>query len=444
VAGVRDLTSVALVLLLAVTACGGTDSGGAVSAPRPDVVLIVIDTLRADHLGSHGYPRDTTPNIDALAAESTRYARAYSHAPWTTPAVAALMTSRYPSAFGITSVQSRLPDEATLLPELLLDAGYRTAAFVSHSFVSAKWGFSQGFERFDESNVKGHMATTSPDISELAIAWLQEQRGEEPVFLFLHYFDPHFGYIDQPDFPFGGRAPDYEGPVRSGSFPGMHAKEKQQLSPADIHELRRQYDSEIALTDREIGRVLDALREAGRYESAVVVLTGDHGEEFFDHGSLDHTKTLYDELVHVPLLMKLPGRPAGVIETPVAHVDLLPTLTDWLDLELPPGARGRSLLEVEDAESRPVFLETKRLRRLRGVVLNDEKLILDLASGETQLFDLASDPAEQTDLSQERPDRVRTLRALIEAWDGGAATVAVPPLELDEEERERLKALGYL
>jgi arylsulfatase A-like enzyme len=428
--------------LLALVACGSTDSEP--DAPRPDVVLIVIDTLRADHLGSYGYARDTTPHIDALAADATRYTRAFSHAPWTTPAVAALMTSRIPSTLGITNVQSRLPDEAVLLPELLRDAGYRTAAFVSHSFVSAKWGFAQGFETFDESNVKGHLATTSPDVSDLGIAWLREHLGEKPVFLLLHYFDPHFGYLEQEGFAFGGRDPSYAGRVRSGSVPGLLTQTDPQLTSEDVDELIRLYDSEIALTDQMVGRVLDALRAAGRYESSIIVLTGDHGEEFLDHGALDHTKTLYNELVHVPLLMKLPGQPAATVETPVAHIDVLPTLIDWLDLDRPAAAQGRSLLTAEADEPQPLLLETQRLRRLRGVVHGDEKLIIDLDTGRAQLFDLREDPDEQRDLARARPERVRALRTIVETWVDEDPTTRSDPLDLTDEERERLKALGYL
>jgi len=430
-------------VLLLVVACGGGDGEPAGAGSRPDVLLIVVDTLRADHLGSYGYARDTSPHIDALAADSTRYTRAFSHAPWTTPSVAALLTSRYPASLGIANVQSPLPDGVALLPELLRDAGYRTGAFVSHSFVSRKWGFARGFDSFDESQVKGHLATTSPALSDLAIDWLERHLGDQPVFLLLHYFDPHFGYLEQRDFPFEGRDPSYTGPVRSGSLPSRFADAPETLGADDLRELRRLYDSEIALTDREIGRVLACLRDAGRYASSVVVLTGDHGEEFLDHGALDHAKTLYDELVRVPLLVKLPGRPPATVDSPVALVDVLPTLLDWLDLEAPLGVRGRSLL-AEAAAPRPIFLETQRLRRLRAVVHGDHKLIVDLDSGDAQLFDLAADPGERSDLAGERPEQVAALRRLLDDWAGGQPEVRGEPLELSDEERERLEALGYL
>jgi arylsulfatase A-like enzyme len=439
---VRDLKAVAFLLLVA---CGNGDGRPAREGPRPDVVLIVIDTLRADHLGSYGYTRNTSPHIDSLAADATRYTRAFSHAPWTTPSVAALLTSMYPSSLGIDNVQSPLPDAAVLLPELLRDAGYRTAGFVSHSFVSKKWGFAQGFETFDESNVKGHLATTSPQLSNAALAWLEDNiGGEAPLFLLIHYFDPHFGYLDQREFPFGGRDPGYAGPVRSGSLPARFAEAPEQLAPGDLRELQRLYDSEIALTDREVGRVLDFLRNKGRYDSSIVVLAGDHGEEFLDHGALDHTKTLYDELMHVPLIVKLPGRPPSTVDSPVALVDVFPTIADWLELELPKDARGTSLISNAAALPRPIFLETLRLRRLRGVVQGNMKLIVDLDSGEVQLFDLATDPQEATNLSAERPEQVDALRRVVDAWAGGGPSLEGERLELSDEEREQLRALGYL
>lgn len=407
-------------------------------------MLLVVDTLRADHLGSYGYARDTSPHLDALAADSIRYTRAFTPAPWTTPAMAALMTSRHPSTLGITNVQSPLPRDVVLLSEMLKEAGYTTGAFVSHSFVSEKWGFARGFDTFDESNVQGHMATTSPGLADLAIAWLEERGGEgAPFFLLVHFFDPHFAYLEQPGFRFGGADPDYDGPVHSGALPSRFAAAPESLSKADLRELERLYDSEIALTDREIGRLLDHLRSAGLYESALTIVTADHGEEFLDHGALDHAKTLYDELMNVPLLVKLPGRSPATVDRPVTLVDVLPTLADWLDVEPPAGTHGVSLLADEDA-LRPIFLETQRLRRLRGVVRGDLKLIVDLESGKVELFDLSTDPDERTDLSDSRPEEVETLRRLVEGFGAERVREGREPLELTDEERARLKALGYL
>ncbi|MBW2390805.1 MAG: sulfatase [Deltaproteobacteria bacterium] len=434
-------TSLVLVTCAFVVSCSPADCTHA--GPRPNILLVVVDTLRADHLGSYGYTRDTSPHLDSLAADAIRYTRAFSQAPWTTPAMAALMTSRHPASLGITNIQSPLPDDVVLLPEILSRAGYDTAAFVSHSFVSEKWGFARGFDTFDQSQVKGHMATTSPRLSDLALAWLEARGvGDAPFFLFVHYFDPHFGYLDQPGFGFGGRDPSYTGSVRSGVLPARFDKRTESLSDADLRELERLYDSEIALTDRAIGRLLDFLRESDLYDSSLVIVTGDHGEEFLDHGALDHTKTLYDELMNVPLIVKLPGRAPAVVDRPVALVDLLPTVTDWLEIEPPDGVRGLSLL-AEPTEPRPILLETQRLRRLRGVVYGQHKLIVDLESGAVELFDLSADPDERNDLSDERAELVEALRLLLDSLSSQGG-LRGQPLELTDEERERLKALGYL
>jgi arylsulfatase A-like enzyme len=424
------------------TACSNAEQTP--RGPRPDIVLLVVDTLRADHLGSYGYTRRTSPHLDALAADSLRFTRAFSSAPWTTPAVAALLTSRHPSSLGITNVQSPLPRDVVLLPEMLQEAGYRTGAFVSHSFVSEKWGFARGFDTFDESNVKGHLATTSPRLVDLAIRWIDDlEPTDSPFFLLVHFFDPHFVYLEQPGFAFGGVEPSYHGPVHSGALPSRLAEAPGGLDDADLRELERLYDSEIAVTDRAIGRLLDHLRAKGLYDSALVVATADHGEEFLDHGALDHAKTLYDELMNVPLLVKLPGVEPTRVDRSVALVDVLPTIADWLDVEPPAETRGVSLLGRDDTP-RPIFLETQRLRRLRGVVLGNLKLIVDLDSGEVELFDLASDPDERSNLSAGRPEQVRTLRRLVDALGAEGQRDDAETLELSDEERARLKALGYL
>ncbi len=427
-------------------------AAGCLDAPpvdRPNVVLIVIDTLRADHVGCYGYERDTTPNLDALAADSVRYARAFSHAPWTTPAVGALFTSQLPSTLGIRNVQSPLPAEGTTLTELLQQHGFETSAFVSHSFVSSKWGFARGFDSFDESNVRGHFAVTSAAISDGAVDWLDDHAGPQatPFFLFLHYFDPHFAYVAHEEFPFG-RDPSYEGPVHGGILPEKFREDPSVLRDEDLRELIRLYDAEIAVTDRAIGRVLERLRSLGLYDSTIVVVAADHGEEFLDHGQLDHTKTLYEELVRVPLIVRVPGVEPAVIDAPVALIDVYPTLTTQLGIEPPPDLVGRPLpsspTEEPAAARRAIFLETARLENLRAVVEGDHKLIVDQESGRAWLFDLATDPHERVDLSRREPERTAQLRQRIDQWPGEAPRTTTPDVELSDEERERLRALGYL
>ncbi len=428
-------------LLLAVVACNleTRDDPQATNG----VLLIVVDTLRRDHLGAYGYERDTSPNLDELAARSTLYRSAYSHAPWTTPAIAALMTSRHPEALGIRDRQSRLAEEFVSLPEVLQEAGWTTGAIVSHSFCSSRWGFAQGFDSFDESNIKGPFATTSQDVSELAIDWIDAHH-ERPFFLFLHYFDPHAAYVQREGFEFREKGESrYEGRLGSVVIPERFAMDPSRLRPADLREMERLYDSEIALTDRWIGAVLDHLEEVGVLEQTLVIITADHGEEFLDHGALDHAKTLYDELVRVPLIVHYPGRTATVSERIVGLVDVLPTVLDAAGLAAPAGIRGHSLLDGPTREI--VYLETERLRRLRGVVKDGHKLIVDRDGGAVELYDLVADPSEHENLAAQRPELVAELRALLGALvDAPPTRKPADEVKLTDEERERLRALGYM
>jgi len=429
------------VLTALVAACGG--AGGERGDPRPDVVLVVVDTLRADRLGCYGYERETSPALDRFAAEGVRYARAFSQAPWTTPSIGSLMTSRFPTELGIFHERSILSEDEVLLAEALAAGGYETAAVVSHSFCSSEWNFDQGFERFDESNVLGHEAVTSAAVTERALELL-DGFGRGPFFLWVHYFDPHFAYVFHDEFPFPG-PPDYRGPVRDGMkyslLRGMHAE----LTATDLEEVRRFYDSEVAETDHWIGALLDGLRARGLWDDALVIVTADHGEEFNDHGAMGHSRTLYQELVHVPLIVKYPrgAGPAGLVdERAVALLDVYPTVLELAGLPAPAGLAGASLLAPAQG-SRPLVSETARRGGLRSLVSGDYKLIQHLSSGEIELYDLAADPLERRDLSAADPARAEALRAQLEAWAGAVRPGRSTEVELDREDVERLEALGY-
>ena len=325
-----------LVPALACASCGaGADRVG------PNVLLIVVDTLRRDHLGCYGYERDVSPHIDRLAADSVRYENAYSQAPWTTPSIGALLSSQYPSTLGIRNERSVLSQDLVLLPELLQEYGWSTGAVVSHGFCSSKWGFDQGFDFFDETNVLGHAGVSSAGVTRAALRFIDAHAGD-PFFLWLHYFDPHNEYLSHPGHGYQRERP-YRGPVNPRNNFYKLRRILDRLGPPDWDELRRLYDSEIAFTDHHIGRVLERLRSLELYEDSLVILTADHGEEFGDHGRLGHAHSLYQELVHVPLLVKYPGSEPLVAEDPVALVDLYPTLLEFLGLPLPEGLVGRSL-----------------------------------------------------------------------------------------------------
>jgi arylsulfatase A-like enzyme len=412
---------------------------------RPSVVLIVVDSLRKDHLGVYGYERPTSPNIDAFAAKATRYTRAYAAAPWTTPSMGALLTSRHPSTLGIGSAEAALPAESVLLSELLSREGYQTAGIVSHSFCSERWGFAQGFDHFDDSNALGQLSTTSPGVTNRALEAL-ERFGNRPFFLLVHYFDPHYSYVRHVEFPFPAPAPGYTGPIKSGLLYRALVRLKPRLTGADVDELRRLYDSEIAYADREIGRLLDKLRGRGLLERGVVVLTSDHGEEFLDHGDLGHGKTLYEELIAVPLIVKVPGAPASVVDRPVGLVDVYPTISRMIGAKLPGKVAGRSLLAAPDAEERPVFSETERGARAKAVVRGRYKLIEKDGAAGHELYDVVSDPRETRNLAETESATRTALAGLLDGWKAKLAEEkpARAAVQLSEQERARLEKLGYL
>ncbi len=435
---------VGLAVAAALVSCA-RDSEPVASAESPPrhVLLVVVDTLRADHLGCYGYSRNTSPRIDGLATQGVRFERCVSQAPWTTPSIGALVTSRYPRALGIETEESRLGEEWFLLSEALQRHGFATGAVVSHSFCSSEWNFHQGFDEFDESNVLGHDAVTSESVSNLAIEFVDRHR-DDRFFLWLHYFDPHFSYIEHPQFPFHGKG-DYDGPVQSGMKFRRLREMAADLDSEDLAEVRRLYDSEIAYTDYHLGRVFDRLKDHGLWEDTMIVFVGDHGEEFLEHGDLGHARTLYEELLHVPLIVRIPGRMAGVMSFPVAVLDVYPTVLNALQLPLPSmeALQGRDLFGETDFRQRPVISETQRRRNLRSVVQGDFKLVRQVGSGQVTLFQLPQDPDEQEDVSDEFPAIRDHLLELLEEFESIEYRPA-SMIQIPEEDRERLEALGYL
>ena len=451
---------------LALLALGPVACTGGPPPPPPDVVVIVVDTLRADALGVYGAEGGNSPHVDRLAGDGVLYDRAYSQAPWTTPSVGSLLTSRYPTELGIVDGPDRLPLAHDTLAELLSEVGYATAAVVSHHFVSKRWNFDQGFDHFDQSNVRWHAAVTSADVTDDALArWdAMTAAGAGPFFLFVHYFDPHFDYVEHEGFP--RTDPAYAGPVRSGMEFNDLVELAPEMTAADVTHLRRLYASEVAFTDHHVGRLLAGLEARGRYRPSLVVFTADHGEEFLERGRLGHGESLHDEMIRVPLVIKRPGgREAGtVVAEPVGLVDVLPTVMQLLGLEVPEDVSGRTLLSpapdpdappsvaspsLASPRPRPVFSEAS-WPGLRSVVDGPFKLIH--RDGEpVGLYHLPQDPDESRNMLafqgrygvvEDYESAHRKLLAFtryVEARAGGASEV-----EVDPELRRQLEALGYL
>ncbi len=409
-------------------------------APRPNILLITIDTLRADHLGIYGYELPTSPAIDAFARRGTVFDRAQSSSAWTLPSLASLMTSTYTSTHGCWNFRSRLDDGFTTLAELLAVEGYATGGVASHTFLASSYGLAQGFGHYDEElaptkGAQAHNAITSSRVTDKGLAWidhrarLARRAGDAdaaPWFLWVHYFDPHYIYHE-------------------------HAGVTERFgSEGD----RVRYDGEIAHTDAQVGRLLAGLRERGLDDETVVVLTADHGEEFGDHGSKHHGRTLYREVLRVPLILAGPGIAAGRATEPVSVVDVLPTLLDLLDVPPPPLIKGRSMRRALEGESLAPRALLAELRLFDGyhadaLIHGRWKAVVDADSGVARLFDLEADPGETRDLAADEPEQLANMLQGIEvlresaAQDGRRFDVD-EGLVLDDDELDTLRQLGYV
>jgi arylsulfatase A-like enzyme len=414
------------------------------------VVLISIDTLRADHLGLYGYERQTSPNLDRLALESTVFDEAMSSSPWTLPAHASLLTGLYPSRHGLTSHERYLDSSLSTLPQLFSKAGYRTAAVVNSHNLAPEFGLDRGFERYRYVEERVDRREPSTEITDQAMAWIREERGK-PLFLFLHYYDVHSDYVSLPEYEESFLRP-YTG-IADGSTAQLaaHREGKIALSASDAPSLVDRYDAGILQMDTELGRFLDFLRDEGLLEETLLLVTSDHGEEFFEHGGVLHGQTQYQEVLRVPLLLKGPGIPAGPrVSNPVSLVDILPTLAARLGLAVPTGVDGVDLSPLwtgKVLEDRYLFSEADHNNVehdiTRAVRYRSFKLHFNRLSREYRLYDLASDPSEHDDIASVKPAAYAELKGRLDGFLA-SGTRDAPVRALSEDEIEKLRSLGYL
>lgn len=441
--------------LFLMTAAGLMAIGGnAPPASAPNVLLITIDTLRADRLGVYGNTRLTSPNIDAFAKESLVFENATSQSPWTLPSMATLFTGLYPSEHKAVEMNFKMEDKYNTLAEYFKNAGYTTIGITSHFFVNSKFGFDQGFMIFDESNIKGDSHVSSPDITETAINLL-EKHGEKPFFLWVHYFDPHFDYLDHESHRF---YKNYDGVIRPGaSIDTLRSPERKNYTQEDIQFLFDLYDGEIAFTDEYIGKLLSRVREKGLMKNTLIVLTSDHGEEFMERGWIGHTNSLYEEQVHVPLILYDPARRAGKgrVSKRVEIRALFSTILKIsgispVDDSFYKSPDLRSLRE--NSAEQPVFTETQRYEDLRGVLLGNYKFIYDKKRNHMALYDLEKDPNESRDLFDEYHARndpaLKQMRDYLRSYfvetDSGHSFLTKEKVDLSPEELAHFRSLGYV
>jgi arylsulfatase A-like enzyme len=490
----------ALLLILAGNVVGlgrGAERAAAPAAQAPpfNIVVVLIDTLRADHLGAYGYDRPTSPVFDALAREATLFEGVTAQAPWTKPAVASLMTGRFVHHHGVVTSRDALADDAHTLAEALRDRGYRTAAFSGNPWITPEFRFDQGFAEFESGRAMGPQLTvlyrtlrrldrvTHLDLARLAfwgasanlgnsardqqltdaaVEWIGQQRAETPFFLYVHLIGPHDPYDPPLEYVRRFREPGWDGrkgPTKPPARVQTDFDTAQPLADAERAALVAQYDGAIAFADEQLGRLVDALRRSGQLERTLLVVTADHGEEFYEHRNWRHGNQLYNEVVHVPLMFRFPANPQAARRSDLAMtVDVFPTLLALVD-GAPvddPALDGRPLFAAGAGEAAPaVFAEhwwfdggtySSRMIRRGGMKLLESH---DDARGQdrTELYDLATDASEQRNLL-ENPTAVSEnslgeLQGLLARYGDKVSVASAVKVDVEQSTKERLRQLGY-
>ena len=434
-------------------------TAGCADSPPRSVVLMVVDTLRADHLGIYGYERETSPELDRLSRSAAVYDHAYAPSPWTLPSFGSIFTGRLPaehlagwpaSALPGAQVEGRsflpLRPGTPTLAETLEGAGLETAAVMNNAFLHPDFGVARGFRTYDHLGGNRKRIRRADQVVDRALKWLDvEGRGD--FFLAVHFFDPHLNY-DAPE-GFRGR---YTREISDGERHAMMdlRRLRQRVrrgEDVDWDFLIGAYDEEIAFVDQEIGRFWRELESRGLLDHSLVIVTADHGEEFGDHGGFEHGHSLFEELVRVPLLMWGPGVRPGRYFHPVSLVDIFPTVLDRLAIEGPAGLPGRPLgSSAPEIESRTLIFErTLYGPKREGALAWPYKVIREVKRESNQLFDLSQDPGETQDIARLRRavaesllEQLATYRAHVDAL---ATDEAVQP---DEKTLENLRSLGYI
>lgn len=439
-----------MLLFAAAPLLGACDDGAAAAASkpvyaRPNVLLVTVDTLRADHLSSYGYPQPTTPFLDGLAGEGVRFEHAYSTSSWTVPSLVSLLTSTYPLRHGMGEGAGRqgtqwevIPDDLTTLAETLQARGYRTFGLTANFGLPKERGFGRGFDFYECVGAENLEAA-----DRVLTGWLPEMEEKGPWFLWLHLFDPHAPYLAREElaavYPAGGE--------RFAELEGQPADEYQKIGPrldtARLDYVQALYGSEIRHVDEYLRDLFGRLPGAGE---ALFAFTADHGEEFQEHGSVGHGQNLFEESIRVPLIVRFPDRRlAGtVVDEPVSLLDVFPSLVAAVGGTPPADLAGQDLFAARSPE-RIVVSELRRRSSLRSCRGKRWKLVYDTAAPERGLlFDLHADPGERSNRFAGEPALVADLLAFCAAYERRNEERSLGGLtEITEEQLRALSAFGY-
>lgn len=435
-----------------------------------NIILISIDSLRADHVGCYGYERNTTPTMDRVAAQGVRFANAISTSSWTLPTHLTMFTGRYQLAHGVMHESYTLPAEVPTIGETLKNAGYSTAAFVSAPYVAAHYGYARGMDVYiDLSSDYGHRkearsAIVSKELTDLAVDWLEKNK-DQRFFMFVHNFDAHYDYTPPP--PYDSMFdPDYDGTMDGNNF-----IERKDVNPhmdrRDLEHILALYDGEIRYADDHIGILLAKLRNLRLDDKTIVIIVSDHGDEFFEHGNKGHHRTLYDEVLRIPMIIRLPNRAhAGtVVEDQVTLVDLMPTMLDLVGVTPPARMDGLSLAPVMAGRRSgrsaiySAFLDKRGFNLQVGRRTNDSKVLQHFnriahpRQPAVEFYNLAEDAGEQANLAMTELVRTRGELDILagflqEQWIENHRISELSKGEnriaIDDDTMEALRALGYV
>jgi len=425
------------------------------SPRRPNVLFIVVDTLRADRLGCYGSGRPTSPSLDRFAADATVFEKAVSPSPWTWPSTASLLTGLYPYVHGVLNAdRCYLPSTAATLAEALRDAHFTPYGVSANPLICRAQNFDQGFETFEEA-----FHDDAAEVTDRFLAWLDGNRAYR-FFAYLHYFDPHLPYRPPSLAPLEevlGHPLEAEERARYEALAATRRISDFWNQAPEAPRIRDLYDAEIRYWDSQFGRLLAALARQGLDDRTILVVTSDHGEELFDHGRVGHARTLYDELVLVPLVVHVPGAAPHRVAEQVETVQIPATLLELVGIAPPPGMVADGLPGVgtgREAADRPGFSTTERWENPEEAFLRNQNSIRDggwklivSEDGQKRLFSLADDPGESKDVAAGDAPRVERLDSRLRKWIDATrkASLKGPGVEVPSPDLlERLRAMGYV
>lgn len=425
----------------------GCSSSCSTTPKEPDVVLVIIDTLRADALGFAGSERNTSPNLDALTSEFTWFSRAYSTSSWTLPATASILTGLHPFEHRVVrdglkpDLFGRLDPTLETLAEVYKKKGYRTGAFINNAYLAPDFGLNQGFETYDYQGAGPIGHRTAMVTVEKALSWLNSE--SDPAFLMIHIMEPHADY--EPAEPFKGRFTNglptgLKLPL--GDLIGQMIERRVELSDEDKAFVRAAYDEEVLSADAAVGVLVDGLKSAGRFDRAMMAITSDHGEEFWDFGGYEHGHTTMTPVTQVPLMLKIPDVVAGKNATVVSLTGLFGALSSQTGPITDFARRG-----VDDTTQIAMFEDILYGPPQISVISNDLRLQINPVESQMAIFELdetgreiqdVSNDSEQRKHSQALNEYVRTLRKSL-----GPIKAFDPIRVQDFSDFEKLRALGY-